>query len=101
MCKCLECGEKFKASRDHEQLFCSSACRSTWNNRRKSRGAEVYDLFMTMRFDRANAEGVWAVMCRMASEWNAEDKEANRRSFGPVKKVMERNVRYRAVRGRC
>jgi len=114
MCKCRECGEEFKKGKSQEQMFCSNACRSSWNNRRKNRGADVYDLFMTMRFDRSNAKGVWATMCRMASEWNEEDKKAfmteeeiktnvskpGRKSFAPVRTVMERNVRFQAVKGR-
>lgn len=111
---CAECAKPFSLARDHEQMFCCTACRTAFNNRRKNRGAELYDLFMTMRFDRdtAKVNGVWAVMCRMASEWNEEDrmaftsaeeaaagiKKPGRRSFGPVRKVLERFTKYRAVR---
>lgn len=98
MCKCKECGGEFKKVRSHEQLFCSSACRTSHTNRRKLRGADLYDLFMTMRYDRANAKGVWAVMCRMAQEWNEEDKEAGRKSFSPARTVLERHVQHVAVK---
>jgi hypothetical protein len=82
--------------------FCSHACGTTWNNRRKTRGAEAYDIVMSMRFDRPNAKMLkaWTLLCRMASQWNHEDQEAGRRSFGTLAEVMDRNVRYNVVRGR-
>jgi hypothetical protein len=98
MCKCIECGSQFTKVRAHEQLFCSSACRTSHANRRKLRGADMYDLFMTMRYDRANSKGVWAVMCRMAQDWNAEDVEAGRKSFMPARKVLERHVQHVATK---
>jgi len=98
MCKCLECGKQFKTVRAHEQIFCASECRTAHNNRRKQRGADLYDLFMTMRYDRKNAKGVWAVMCRMAQDWNEDDMEAGRKSFSPARKVLERHVQHVAVK---
>lgn len=98
MCKCMECGTEFKKIRAHEQRFCSSACRTSHTNRRKLRGAEIYDLFMTMRYDRDNSKGVWAIMCRMAQSWNEEDKEASRKSFMPARVVLERHVEHVATK---
>lgn len=116
MCLCLECNGPVSKPRDQEKFFCSDACRHRHKNRRKLRGAELYDLFMTMRFDRAAAKEhqVWAVMCRMASQWNEEDKAAfttaedlaagiqkpGRKSFVPVRKAMERAIAYRGTRHR-
>ena len=42
---CLECGGECGKGE-----FCGSACRMAFNNRRKARGAELYDLFMVHRF---------------------------------------------------
>lgn len=102
---CAECGGPgHGTSRNYAQRFCSTACRKEWQNRRAVRGAELYDMFMTMRFDRANAKGVYAVMCRMASEWNEQDKaagltaETGRRSFSPVKEMMQRHIKYVATK---
>ena len=98
MCKCFECGKEVVKTRDHEQNFCCTPCRTAWNNRRKLRGAEMYDLIMAMRFNRKQSKGLWAIMCRMASEYNAEDKEKGRVSAAPVRTVLERNVRYAATK---
>lgn len=119
MCKtegqlCHECNQPMGASTRDERRFCSVRCKDRSNNRRKNRGAELYDLFMNIRFNREAAKeaGLWAVMCRMASEWNAEDKgnlhkpnvaEEDRRapvkSFAPVQICKERSISY-GVRGR-
>jgi predicted nucleic acid-binding Zn ribbon protein len=99
---CLECGKPIGPSVRYEKKFCAHACGTVYNNRRKQRGAELYDIFMAMRFDRANAKdkGAWAVMCRMASQWKAEDDAAGVRSFQPLNGVMEKLLRYVGVRNR-
>lgn len=40
------------------------------------RGAELYDLFMTMRFDRqiGNEQKVWTLMCAVAGAYRDADK---------------------------
>jgi hypothetical protein len=83
-------------------MFCCAAHKDRYNNRRKNRGAEIYDLMMAMRFDRKAAAdaGAWAIMCRMASEWKAEDDAAGVRSFQPVAEVLMRHPQYRGIKGR-
>lgn len=98
---CLECGKPVGPSMRYDKVFCCTACGTRWNNRRKNRGAEIYDLFMAMRFDRKNAKGVWAIMCRMASNWNEEDKAAGRKSFVPVRKAVQRSLPHVGIRGRA
>ena len=102
VCKCRECGEQFGKARDHEQLFCSAACRTSFNNRRKQRGADLYDLFMTMRYERGTAKllGVWAILCRLAQDWNDEDKAEGRKSYLPARRVLERHVTALGTRTR-
>lgn len=41
-----------------------------------TRGRELYHLFMAWRYERALAKklGLFAIMCRMAMLWRAEDK---------------------------
>jgi hypothetical protein len=76
MRKCLECGGEVKAEARREAEFCCDPCRKAFNNRRALRGAELYDLFMSQRFDRANAgkQGAWTVMCSLASAYRDADK---------------------------
>jgi hypothetical protein len=83
---CRECGDLFLALKSHA-AFCSTKCRKTWNNRRATRGAQLYDAVMAMRYDRksAAAAGIdWTFVSRMAEMFNAEDQGdtgASGRSF--------------------
>lgn len=98
---CCECGTVYAPGRAHESFFCSSDCRQAWNNRRAKRGAELYDLFMALRYERGLSQvlGLWSLICRMAQAWRDEDvaKRDGRKSWGDAKTVCERNVRYRAT----
>lgn len=99
---CDECGKDIEV-RARPKRFCSDACRWAWTNRRKDRGSQIYDLFMNSRFNRKEAsdKGVWAIMCRMASNWKHEDDENNRRSFAGIQDVLESNVQHVATRHRA
>ncbi|NUR12322.1 MAG: transcriptional regulator [Bradyrhizobium sp.] len=96
---CLECG----GDRSAKAEFCSASCRTDFNNRRKARGAELHDLFMAHRFDRANAQalGVLQAMNRMASIWREEDKARrdSRRSWRATREVLEERPYLRGIRG--
>lgn len=74
---CVECGEKFTHKKSFGK-FCKNDCRRDWNNRRAVRGAELYDLVMSMRFDRQKAkeEGDWTLICSLASAYRDADKHA-------------------------
>lgn len=63
--------------------FCSNPCKGAWHNRRKLRGADLYDLFMNQRYNRTEAEDaeVWKEMCRLAEGWNDEDKRDGRTTY--------------------
>jgi hypothetical protein len=78
---CQECGKETRS----KGPFCSAACRYAFNNRRKQRGAELYDFFMDIRHNRdvASKNGLWQKACRLASNWKAEDdaKRDGRRSW--------------------
>ena len=95
---CLECGNK-PAGRGGE--FCSAGCRTAFNNRRKARGAELYDLFMVLRFDRSLAATlkVFQALCRMASNYRAEDQRerAGRRSWRRPQDVLDTRTYLRAI----
>ena len=96
---CRECGKPLDPDRKANTDFCATACRVSWRNRRMSRGADLYDAFMAMRYDRgaAKAEGLWALMCRMASAWHEEDKAAGRQSYFPADETAMRHVQHKAV----
>lgn len=72
---CADCGRAFHSPKRWAD-FCGEPCRKTFNRRRTSRGLILIDLFMTLRFERPLAKklGIWALMCRCASHWRAEDK---------------------------
>tara|TARA_Y100001001_G_C7844625_1_gene251874 strand:+ start:140 stop:451 length:312 start_codon:yes stop_codon:yes gene_type:complete len=85
---CAECDTTF-APKKASSRFCSSPCRKTWNNRRATRGAQLYDAFMSLRYDRAGAEAAgldYKFVCRMGEMFHAED--AGRKSFRDVEDVM-------------
>lgn len=73
---CLECNQPY-TPRAKQQRFCSQACSKTFNNRRMTRGAELYDYFMSVRYLRHTHSGMLAVMSQMASKWR-DDDEAER-----------------------
>ena len=87
---CRECRETFAASK--AAAFCpGTSCRRDWNNRRQQRGAQLYDVFMTMRGERQlttdlkNNQGInlWTVACQLAADWKLEDEQqrGGRRSY--------------------
>jgi hypothetical protein len=90
---CKECGGSIKPSRQRP-VFCCAACRLRFNNRRMERGAQLYDLFMSMRYERDVAAdlGVWAIMCRIAKEFREQDdrEREGRKSWQPPAQVIER-----------
>jgi len=97
---CLECGEPFESVSPRAE-FCKTGCCKSWNNRRMVRGAELYDLFMSMRFDRGVAQemGVWSLLCRMAAGFRDEDmqKRQGRASWRSPKTILSRRPYLRAV----
>lgn len=90
---CKECGTDVTPSRQR-RMFCCTACRQRFNNRRLERGAQLYDLFMSMRYEREKAAdlGVWAIMCRIAKDFREEDDRDRdgRKSWQPPHSVIER-----------
>lgn len=89
----MECGERFEpASRKAE--FCCDGHRMDYSNRRRSRGAALYDVFMAMRYERGLTKlyGLWTLMCRMSEAWREEDRVERkaRKSWQDVKHLHER-----------
>lgn len=75
--ECRECGSQFEESVDQRRprVFCGSGCKSTWHNRRRVRGAMLYDLFMSTRYQREHAvsAGATSMMSQLAAAFLAED----------------------------
>lgn len=87
---CAECGTAFQAT-DRKAAFCSVACRTASNNRRRERGALLYDLLVHQRFNRevAQERQVRSLIDRMVSNWVAEDRAAGRRVLRPLQDCIE------------
>lgn len=90
---CLECGNRISEA-GKPKMFCSGPCRQTFNNRRMQRGAQLYDLFMALRYERAAAtdRGIWAIMCRVAMDFRREDEaqRAGRKSWQSMSAALDR-----------
>lgn len=58
MAKCRECDCVLGAEsyRGRPRVFCSSVCKMDWHNRRRVRGAALYDLYMAHRYERQLAK---------------------------------------------
>ena len=96
--KCIECGTYFVAKKEHAR-FCSTRCRKAFNNRRMTRGAELYDIFMALRYERkwAQAVGAWQLICRLVSVWRQQDEREGRKSYiTPRQWVEDNRARLRA-----
>ena len=93
-CACKECGRAFTASQKTAE-FCGTPCRMTFNNRRRDRGADVYDLFMAHRYDRtaAGALKVLTKLNRLAAHFRDEDitQRAGRPSYHAPARVLARH----------
>ena len=98
---CQECGAALSGEIAGKR-FRGQTCRLRFNNRRLQRGAELYDLFMTMRYDRAEAKrlGVWALMCRMGQQMREEDQRdrEGRQSWRKPDDVLKERPDLRAIR---
>ncbi len=90
---CLWCGQAY-LSPAPEAEFCGQPCRKAFNNLRAMRGAELYDLFMALRHDRAVATAfkVWRCLNRLAAGFRAEDvaQRDGRRSWRHPRVILAR-----------
>lgn len=97
---CQDCGEPLTGMKPGAR-FCGPKCRLAFNNRRLQRGAELYDLFMAMRYDRAEAKdnGAWSMLCRMAQQMGEEDvsEREGRKSWQPAARVLRDRPDLHAV----
>jgi hypothetical protein len=89
---CVECGKRFEAKRQDAQ-FCCREHSVAFHNRRKERGAALYDLFMINRHERETAKAlrIWFLITRLAMYWREQDERerAGRKSWLPARKAVE------------
>lgn len=85
--ECRECGKEFLTA-SHRARFCPpennypsnrrplSKCEKAFNNRRATRGAEIYDLIMAWRFQRKEGDelDLRGMIGRVASAYRDADK---------------------------
>lgn len=95
VCRCLECGTPLTPGPRRAE-FCGRKCVRRWNNRRMVRGAEIYDLFMAVRYEREEAtkNKVWRALNRLAAKFRDEDKAARggRRSWRRLRSIIETKI---------
>jgi hypothetical protein len=83
---CRECRAKFEARRSTKE-FCCTACRQVFNNRKRTRGAEIYDFAMEWRDDRSDTTAL-TLLCRVLAKFKEEDDRAGRRSWDSATSVI-------------
>jgi hypothetical protein len=77
--QCRECGGEF-TSRQYNAEFCGAPCRRSFNNRRATRGAILYDLVLIERADPKGfaANKLETRVEELIERWREEDATAKR-----------------------
>jgi hypothetical protein len=83
---CRECKVKFEARRASRE-FCCIACRQRFNNRRMTRGLQIYDFAMEWRDDRTDTTAL-TLLCRLLAKFKDEDSRAGRVSWNSAASVI-------------
>jgi hypothetical protein len=88
---CPECSKSFSAKR-LSAVFCCREHADAFMNRKKVRGATLYELYMHHRFNRGPAQRakVLATMNAIIAAWRALDEAAGRQSMLDLDDVMAR-----------
>lgn len=88
---CIECGVKFEVHPKAGE-FCTKPCRKKFHNRRAKRGAQLYDIFMSMRFARGQHPDDWTLLCALGARFREADKALRngRRSWQAHAKALDR-----------
>ena len=76
---CAECRDGFTAAR-LDATFCSTACKSKFNNRRISRGLELIDRALHWRGDRKDKEA-FTDLCFVIDGFLRDDRAIGRVSY--------------------
>jgi hypothetical protein len=71
--RCRWCGE-VATVHSHKALFCSEKCNTAFNRLRTKRGAAMYDMIMSGRFEREKFPHYLTSVSQLAREYRDEDK---------------------------
>lgn len=91
---CRECGKSLAGlGLKPSATFCTVEHRKAFNNRRMQRGAELYDIFMALRYERefATEHNLFTVLSSVARAYRDSDKvlRDGRKSWN-AKETVER-----------
>jgi predicted nucleic acid-binding Zn ribbon protein len=86
---CVVCGQEFMATQEHGK-FCSDRHKVIFNNIRRTRGAQLYDFFMTIRYEREKAAALdaWSCICALAATFR--DADAGKISWGDIREHLDK-----------
>lgn len=86
---CHVCEKPFETA-EHRARFCCVEHKVQFNNIRRTRGAVIYDFFMTMRYDRDKAAKLdaWSCLCALAFTYRDADK--GKQSWGDIREHLEK-----------
>lgn len=77
-CACAECGVPFTTTNGRQgtspRAFCCAQHRISFYNRRNIRGAQMYDILMSKRYDRATESEARGLLDRLARAARDADK---------------------------
>lgn len=87
---CWETGQPLPEGMKDTAHFVTDAARVSWNNRQKSRGAQILTLLWLWRFERGMVKHIRVIsrICALLSEWRAEDRRAGRRSYADAAEAL-------------
>lgn len=92
---CCECGAEFEGFRV-DAAFCNPSCVVAFGNRRRERGAVLYDLMMINRHERGVAKRlkVWFLVTRLLMYWREMDFRDNegRRSWQDAARAVQKQA---------
>ena len=100
---CLFCAATIADGAPKKQTFCNQKCCIDYLNRRRDRGAQLYDMFMGLRFERDEADRakLWSAMCRLAAHWRQQDLTVHDRpTWKDWRGTLDKNPWLRAKEGR-
>ena len=97
---CRECGAPLQARRATRE-FCGASCRRRFNNRRALRGADLYDVVMSLRIDRDKSGAALSLLCKMVARFRDIDRRERegRRSWLDLDTIRSRNGHLGSVVG--
>lgn len=85
-------GSNMRPQDRRRMIFCTTACKAKWNNRNKLRGADLVQLMLCHRYERALSAqlGLFKAICRLVQTWQEEDERAGRQTYERPEKLLLR-----------